>query len=157
MYLLTIPVILLSCKKEQTCGYSDSSKVATAAEIVNIQTYLTNQGLTATQHSSGLFYSVTTPGTGAIANLCSNVTVRYSGRTFTTTTTGSVFDSNSTGTTFQLGQLIVGWQKGIPLIGKGGSIKLYIPPSLGYGASAAGSIPANSYLVFDIQLDNYVN
>jgi FKBP-type peptidyl-prolyl cis-trans isomerase FkpA len=51
-----------------------------------------------------------------------------------------------------LGQLIVGWQKGLPLISSGGKITLYIPPSLGYGSAAAGSIPANSILIFDIEL-----
>ena len=65
------------------------------------------------------------------------------------------FDENLTGTTFALGGLILGWQKGIPLIQKGGSINLYIPPSLGYGANATGSIPANSILVFTIQLVDF--
>jgi FKBP-type peptidyl-prolyl cis-trans isomerase FkpA len=57
-----------------------------------------------------------------------------------------------------LGQLIIGWQKGLPLIKSGGSITLFIPPSLGYGnqdirnSSGAVIIPANSNLKFTIDL-----
>ena len=81
--------------------------------------------------------------------VCNRVTVRYSGRL----TSGAVFDSNLTGISFTLGQLIVGWQKGIPLIRPGGKITLYVPPSLGYGAAGAPpTIPANAYLIFDIDL-----
>ncbi|MEN9448088.1 MAG: hypothetical protein RJA25_1378, partial [Bacteroidota bacterium] len=47
------------------------------------------------------------------------------------------------------------WQEGIPLIGKGGKIKLLIPSALGYGTTAHGAIPANSILIFDIQLDSF--
>ena len=59
---------------------------------------------------------------------------------------------------FTLGSLMEGWKKGLPLIQKGGKIKLYIPPSLGYGSSdikdnnGAVVIPANSMLIFDISL-----
>ena len=57
----------------------------------------------------------------------------------------------------KLGELIPGWQKGIPLIKKGGEVKLYIPPSLGYGSQNVTSggvvvVPANSILIFDVQL-----
>ena len=83
-------------------------------------------------------------------NLCSNVTVTYKGSYFN----GNVFDSTAAGSaaTFQLGQVIPGWQKGVPLISKGGDITLYIPPSLGYGPQGYGIIPGNAYLIFDIHI-----
>ena len=62
-----------------------------------------------------------------------------------------MFDSGN-GVSFGLNQLIVGWQEGIPLIAPGGSITLYLPPSLAYGAQAQQGIPANSILVFQIDL-----
>jgi FKBP-type peptidyl-prolyl cis-trans isomerase FkpA len=59
---------------------------------------------------------------------------------------------------FVLGTLIDGWKIGVPLIKKGGQIRLYIPPSLGYGSSDVRDnqgrviIPGNSILIFDITL-----
>jgi FKBP-type peptidyl-prolyl cis-trans isomerase FkpA len=70
-----------------------------------------------------------------------------------------VFDQE-TNQLYTLGGLIAGWQQGLPLISKGGVIKLYIPPSLGYGNTAQDgkngnvAIPANSILIFNIDLIN---
>ena len=145
----------VSCaKKDVQCNAVDSNVIAPANEIANVQAYLTTNGITATQHPSGFFYKITVAGTGQpIANLCSVVSVNYAGRL----TNGTVFDPSTPGATtsqgrFTLGGVIVGWQKGLPLIKAGGKITLYIPPSLGYGSSPAGSIPANSILIFDIEL-----
>ncbi len=152
--LFIVPLVILfmaGCKKSSSngCQFTESTLVAPAAEIANLQTYITANHPAAIQHSSGIFYEIVTPGTGATASICSSVGVRYAGYL----TNGSKFDESTTTITFPLGQLIVGWQKGIPLIKSGGSINLYIPPSLGYGNRAVGTIPANSNLVFVIQLD----
>ena len=80
--------------------------------------------------------------------LSSTITVKYTGKL----TNGTIFDQNQTGASFVLSSLILGWRKGLPLIQKGGSIILYIPPSLGYGCSSVGGIPPGSNLVFDIEL-----
>ena len=152
---IILSVVSLSCSKKDTpCNSNDSNFTAPANEIANVQAYLTTNGITATQHSSGFFYKITQPGTGqAIANLCSYVSVIYAGRL----TNGTVFDPSAPGATtssatFTLAQVIIGWQKGLPLIKAGGKITLYIPPSLGYGSNAQGPIPANSILIFDIEL-----
>lgn len=151
---IALSVVCLSCgKKDTTCSYNDSGMIAPASEVANVQAYLTTNSITATQHPSGFFYKINQAGTGAaVVNLCSVVSVKYAGRL----TNGTYFDPTTPGTTsaatFTLGQVIVGWQKGVPLISAGGKITLYIPPSLGYGSSAAGTIPANSILIFDIEL-----
>ncbi len=150
--VLSFLIFITACtKKDTACSLTDVNVTASATEIASIQNYLTTNGLTATQHSSGFFYKITAAGSGAIiANLCSNITVKYTGKL----TNGTVFDQTAAGATatFKLGQLIVGWQKGLPLISSGGKITLYIPPSLGYGSNAAGAVPANSILIFDIEL-----
>jgi FKBP-type peptidyl-prolyl cis-trans isomerase len=93
-------------------------------------------------------------GTGAEAKEGSNITVKYTGAL----TDGTVFDSTEKPggqpVTFQLakGSLIAGWVQGIPGMKVGGKRKLVIPPSLGYGSQPNGTIPANSTLVFDIEL-----
>lgn len=147
-------VLLTGCLKNTSsdiCGYSDASVTATQSEIDSVQAYLATNGLTATKHSSGMFYSITNPGTGvSINNLCSVLRVTYKGKL----KNGTTFDpgSDTAAVNFQLGNVIVGWQKGLPLIKELGKITLYIPPSLGYGNQAVGPIPANSMLIFDIDL-----
>lgn len=143
-------LISTSCKKTKLpCEESMGNPQASATEIASVQAYLTGAGITtATQHSSGIFYIVNSAGTGATPGQCNNVRVNYTGRL----TNGTVFDKSTSTVTFGLYQLIMGWRIGIPLIKAGGSIRLFIPPSLGYGASPVGTIPANSILVFDIDL-----
>lgn len=92
-------------------------------------------------------------GTGAEAQAGQTVTVNYTG----TLTDGTKFDSSydrSQPFSFQLGggQVIKGWDQGVVGMKVGGKRKLTIPPDLGYGAQAVSTIPANSTLVFEIEL-----
>jgi len=93
-------------------------------------------------------------GTGATVVNGDTVTVNYTG----TFVNGTVFDSSlSPGRTpfsFRVGagSVIAGWDQGVPGMRIGGERKLTVPPSLGYGSQANGSIPANSTLLFDIKL-----
>lgn len=126
-----------SCRKDDT------------PETLDAYISRANLGSTLTRDARGFYYQVVTAGTGATPALTSRVTVLYTG----SLTDGSIFDqTGNTPATFNLNQLILGWQYGLPLIKAGGRIKLYLPPGLGYGAQAAGSIPANSVLIFDITL-----
>ncbi len=69
---------------------------------------------------------------------------------------GTIFQSShDTGSpaTLPLGHVIDGWQKGVPGMKVGGTRRLTIPAAQAYGASSPSpSIPANSDLVFDIEL-----
>lgn len=136
---------------EQTCNagnYDPCALKAPASEIQAVQDYLTAHNIQATQHCSGLFYRVDMPGTGTAPNICSAVRVNYEGKL----TNDTVFDSSTTPVNFNLTGVIPGWQKGIPLVKPGGRIYLYIPPSLAYGNNPNGPIPANSILVFRVDL-----
>lgn len=141
-------------KKETGCPYSPTSIVAPASEEQAIKDYLAaNNITTAVKHSSNLYYEIIDAGTGATPELCSQIQINYVGKL----TNGNTFDQ-SNNAVFVLGSLIEGWKKGIPLIKSGGRIKLYIPPSLGYGNQDIKDrdnnviIPRNSILVFDVTL-----
>ena len=95
-------------------------------------------------------------GTGATATQGRTVTVSYTGWLYDpakTESKGAQFDSNAN-FSFPLGvrQVIAGWDQGVVGMRVGGMRRLIIPPNLGYGAQAVGTIPPNSTLVFDIML-----
>ncbi len=129
-------------------NYDPCQLKAPASEIQAVKDYLTATGITATQHCSGLFYNIDVMGTGASPNVCSNILVTYEGKL----TNGNVFDSRSTPLSLNLSSVILGWTIGIPLIKAGGRIYLYIPPTLAYGSASASGIPANSILIFRVDL-----
>lgn len=146
-------VVLTGCLKSntiETCNanYDPCAVKAPAAEIQAVKDYLTASGITATQHCSGLFYTIDAMGTGAAPNVCSDISVTYEGKL----TNGNVFDAKSSPISFNLSGVITGWKNSIPLIKSGGRIYLYIPPSLAYGNAASASVPANSILVFRVEL-----
>jgi len=92
-------------------------------------------------------------GNGKEAARGTNVTVHYTGKL----TNGKIFDSSlDRGEPFRFdlgaGQVIQGWEKGIVGMKEGGKRKLTIPPNLGYGNRPVGPIPANSTLIFDVEL-----
>jgi FKBP-type peptidyl-prolyl cis-trans isomerase FkpA len=133
---------------QSPCHYDACDFKAPASEIQAVEAYLTANNIIASQHCSGLYYAVEVAGTGATPQNCSNITVNYEGRL----TDGTLFDASSAPVTFNLSQVINGWRNGLPLVKAGGRINLYIPPSLAYGNVAQGSIPANSILVFKVDL-----
>lgn len=95
-----------------------------------------------------------TTGTGAEVKPGDTLTVQYKG---TIAQTGAKFDSSydrGEPATFALSDVIQGWQQGMPGMKVGGKRRLLIPASLGYGAQAQPGIPANSDLVFEIELLN---
>jgi peptidylprolyl isomerase len=82
-----------------------------------------------------------------------NISINYLG----TLENGQKFDSSyDRGQPFEtqigVGQVIKGWDEGVVGMKVGGKRRLTIPASLGYGAQAAGSIPANSTLIFEVEL-----
>jgi len=92
-------------------------------------------------------------GTGAEAKVGDTVSVHYVG----TLTDGTKFDSSrDRNTPYQFtigsGSVIQGWNEGVPGMKVGGIRRLTIPPELGYGSNAQAKIPANSTLIFEIEL-----
>jgi len=93
-------------------------------------------------------------GKGAVAAAGDMVKVHYKG----TLTDGTEFDASrnhgNEGFEFPLGagRVIKGWDQGVAGMKEGGKRKLVIPPDLAYGERAMGKIPANSTLVFEVEM-----
>ena len=103
--------------------------------------------------ASGVQFWDLKKGSGEVAVVGKRVKVHYTGWL----TNGTKFDSSRDRYEpfiFILGQgmVIKGWEEGVAGMKVGGQRQLRIPPELGYGARQIGSIPANSTLIFDIEL-----
>ncbi|MBK8520083.1 MAG: FKBP-type peptidyl-prolyl cis-trans isomerase [Chitinophagaceae bacterium] len=129
-----------------------------------LKAYFNSNQLNPIKTSSGLYYSIQQEGSGPLAKTGDMVTMNYRG----TLLDGTVFDSNLDSAfkhvqplTFVLGtgRVIKGWDEGIGYLKPGSKATFYIPSSLAYGAqSRPGNaanpkgIPANSVLIFDVEL-----
>ena len=58
---------------------------------------------------------------------------------------------------FPLAGVVKGWQEGLQLMREGAEYTLFLPAELAYGEQAVGSIPANSTLLFDVELVKVMN
>jgi FKBP-type peptidyl-prolyl cis-trans isomerase FkpA len=145
--LLTLWVTALffsGCAKKET----GCMPVSPQSEESQLTSYAVANNIDAVKHVSGIYYQVTDGGTGVAPTANSTVTAAYTGKLLN----GTIFDSRTA--SFSLSGVIEGWQIGIPLIKKGGKIKLIIPSSYAYGCngSPGAGIPPNSVLFFDISL-----
>jgi len=151
--LLSVWFLFSGCLKKETGCPSPKNIVASSAEQQVIVDYLAANNISATKHSSGMYYQIVQQGSGGSPNNCSSIAINYTGKL----SNGNKFDEGKN-VAFTLSSLIEGWKHGLPLIQKGGKIMLYIPPTLGYGSSdirdSNGNvvIPANSMLIFIIEL-----
>ena len=108
--------------------------------------------------TSGLQYEDTQLGDGAEAVAGKHVHVHYTGWLFNDGKAGAKFDSSKDrGKPFAFalggGQVIKGWDEGVQGMKVGGTRRLIIPASLGYGARGAGGvIPPNATLLFEVEL-----
>src|SRR5690606_18076129 len=107
--------------------------------------------------TTGLYYVIEKPGSGANAQPGQQAIMMYTG----TLLDGTAFDSNvdpKFGHTDPLpvlvarGQVIPGWDEGLQLLNKGSKAKLILPSSLAYGPQERPGLPANSVLVFNVEV-----
>jgi FKBP-type peptidyl-prolyl cis-trans isomerase FkpA len=134
-----------SCVKEKPCVNK-----TVASEDGAMVAFANANSITATRHSSGMYYQIMAGGSGTVPTLGNTVSVTYTGKLLD----GTVFESSGANPTplIPLAQFIPGWQIGLQQIQKGGSIKLIVPSSMAYGCRGAGVIPGNSILYFEITL-----
>lgn len=108
------------------------------------------QGVVTT--ASGLQYQVLTPGAGAKPTDTDVALVSYEGKLLD----GTTFDKSQQPTPFPVTGVVKGFSEGLKLMPKGAKYRFWIKPELGYGAKESGPIPANSTLVFDVELLDFL-
>jgi len=100
---------------------------------------------------TGLQYKVIREGEGVSPGKTDKVKVHYAGQLID----GSEFDSSikrGEPSSFGLNQVIKGWTEGLQLMKVGSKFEFYIHPKLGYGSRSKPNIPANSLLIFEVEL-----
>lgn len=149
-YLVAIAAVTLgfsACKK----GFDAEAQFA--ADTTAIRAFVTANNIPVEKDEYGIFYEIKAEGTGTFKYTGNSlVKVDYTGKVLGQSEN---FDSsNGEFREFPLGNLIAGWQIGIPYIQKGGEIRLFIPSKYGYGNNSQPGIPANSVLDFNIKLSD---
>jgi FKBP-type peptidyl-prolyl cis-trans isomerase FkpA len=129
-----------------------------------LKTYFSSRDINPIKTMSGLYYSIQHEGSGPLAKPGDMVTMNYRGKLLD----GTVFDSNLDSVFLHVqpinfvlgtGRVIKGWDEGIGYLKVGSKAFFYIPSSLAYGsqrrpgtAANPKGIPANSILIFDVEL-----
>jgi FKBP-type peptidyl-prolyl cis-trans isomerase FkpA len=101
--------------------------------------------------ASGITITTIKAGTGRQPTADNVVKVHYRG----TLTNGQEFDSSykrGQPASFPLRQVIPCWTEGVQKIKVGGKAKLVCPANLAYGSQGRPGIPANSTLIFEVEL-----
>ena len=145
------------------CGYPDPGTAAGPAAGVagavpsaaaGADDFNAGAGITPVKYPDGLQFIDVKAGTGAQVQKNDQVSVHYTGWL----SNGQKFDSSrDRGQPFDVtigqGQVIKGWDEGVPGMKVGGVRKLIIPPDLGYGPQGQPpTIPANATLVFLVEV-----
>ena len=157
-FMMCLLAVLAGCNDEPACTKQVSADKINAVDqpqlqndIIILDDYLASKSIVAIEDPSGLRYVITKAGDDKRPCLESQVTVKYAGRLLN----GAGFDASVNPISFPLNSLILGWQIGFPNFGKGTKATLYIPSGFGYGTIVQPKIPANSNLIFDIELISF--
>ena len=158
-FLYLLPVLALFA----ACGFDDDEDPRNSCvnDTPSLTEFAAQDTVTYDElDNTGLLYYIVDSGSVDRPTLNSTVTANYTGFF----TDGVVFDATTTSSgpaRFPLTNVIEGWQLGVPLIGRGGKIRLLLPSDLAYGPNGncnrfgQCSICPNTDLVFDIELVDF--
>lgn len=159
LFFPAIVLLGMACEQQTNPFRPEPAEDRSEEDEAAIVDYLAENNLQdeAQRHESGLYYIIEEEGEGATNPTPSSlVLIKYKGYLMDET----VFEETEEGDAvqFNLSNEMSGWRIGIPLIKKGGKIKLIIPSNLAYANSppAALGIPEYAILVFEIELVNFL-
>lgn len=148
--LLTSLIFLSSCLSDAPTGNAFQDQLNKDKEAIN--TYLASKGITGVLSDPdgyGVKYKITLDGNGIKPIIDDSIKINYVTKLLPSET---IVESSSSPPTYLLGTRIPGWQIGFPLVKEGSKATFYIPSGWAYGNVAYTTIPANSNLIFEIEL-----
>lgn len=117
-----------------------------------LQEYFTRNHIKAERTASGLYYTIQAKGSGPNIHKRQTTSIMYTGKLLS----GKTFDSNIGRNPLMvhagMGEVIAGMDEGLLLMKSGTRGTIYIPSTIGYGGQAQGPIPANSVLIFEMEI-----
>ena len=151
MYRFNSLLVLLFSIFVIACSSDDEVLGPEPDQITN---YIKTKKLVVTDSSTaGLKFIMTKANpSGAVLKSGQSVTVNYTGKFIAGKKTDNVFDSGNFPFTLGARQVVDGFDKGIAKMRVGEKATLIFLSSLGYGANGQGSIPANTPLLFEIEV-----
>jgi FKBP-type peptidyl-prolyl cis-trans isomerase len=151
VFLLLATVVGLSgCSTDTPKSVTFEDQLA--KDRAAIDSYLVSKGIAGLTDPDdyGVKYVVNVDGTGIKPlGASDSVTVNYTARLLPAETE---VEKSTAPVRFLLGNLIPGWQIGLPLIKEGSKANFYVPSGWAYGSAQQGTIPPNSNLIFEIEL-----
>lgn len=138
--LLIISATVLSCST-----YNENELKSFDQQI---KKYLDKKNIQCTKSSSGLYYKILEPGEGNLIKFTDHVSFTYKGEFLD----GKVFDHETKPVEFEVRKLIGAWKEIMVELKPGGKAFLVAPPQLGYGDRQLDDIPANSILVYELEV-----
>ena len=159
LLLAVLTVSLVACGGQGTeegdthSGATTSGPATAPPPPPSFTPYVIEDSSKIQEHEEGLKIYVVQEGPGDLPQQGQNILINYHGMLLD----GSVFDSSfERGSPFSFalgtGQVIRGWDLGIAKLPFGSKAILILPPEIAYGAMARPNIPANSTLVFHVEL-----
>lgn len=149
----TLSLLKVQSEQEYQAEVEAKKKSQDDADAKLINEYIAKNNLKMETAPSGLRYSITKPGTGAMPD-GNNLLVKM--KYTLTLLDGKEVESSKGVAEMPMNRQVKGLREGIALLKKGGKGKLIIPSTQGYGERQRGSVPANSILVYDIEIDDIV-
>ena len=140
LLLFVFALSLSSCSDDEITDYTEQNET-------DIQNYLNDNNFSFNKTSTGLYFKITSSGSGISPTFNSYVTLGYKGYFLD----GTTFDESSEAT-FNVGSVVPGFGEAVRLLRTGGSGTFILPSRLGYGNSESGQIKPGDVIIFDINL-----
>lgn len=138
--LFILAITIASCK---TYNEDDLDQFDT-----KISSYIKEHKIDCEKSPSGLYYQIIEQGEGRKIQYKDSVAFTYKGQLLD----GTIFDEQTEAVEFEVPVLIGAWKEIMLMLNDGGKAFIIAPPSLGYGSKELPKIPANSILIFDIEV-----